>query len=404
MTYGVTYKRAWRFSTQLRYGLGVLLFAVWLFLPSLGKAQIEGIRCAPEPTDMFINYGNLVNCKIDPIKDVDFFRFSGAVGELIRVQIARQDGLGQPTFEVFGPDGAAVTSCSSLDTFISGAADCQLTLAGTYTIRINEQRDDGTVDYGLALERIVPLSVAAQPLASGQTRADEINAVGDIDAFFFSGNANDLYFVQIAGQSGFGKPVFEVFSPDGNLLCAKLDSSSTGTADCPLTQTGAHTILVNDLLRRNTVQYSLSLQCVSGNCPLPPPPPPPPESGPATPQTPIPCTGSRCRLPVTCNLPPALGTPCSNRIDLIAFVPRSALRLSDDSSTRAPSRIRFASRISNIPPGATADVRLRLTRTGKQVARRLKRSLIRVTGVLEIRNTAGTVINSTQVKIRIRRR
>ena len=54
MTHVVTYKRAWRFSTQLRYGLGVLLFAVWLFLPSLGKAQIEGIRCAPEPTDMFI--------------------------------------------------------------------------------------------------------------------------------------------------------------------------------------------------------------------------------------------------------------------------------------------------------------------------------------------------------------
>lgn len=66
--------------------------------------------------------------------------------------------------------------------------------------------------------------------------------------------------------------------------------------------------------------------------------------------------------------------------------------------------IRLAAGISNIPPGATADVRLGLTKTGKQVARRLTRRLIRVTGVLEIRNTAGTVINSTQVRIRIRRR
>lgn len=89
------------------------------------------------------------------------------------------------------------------------AADCQLTLVGTYTIRVNKQLDIGTIDYGLALERIVPLSAAAQPIASGQTRADEINAVGDLDAYFFSGNANDLYLVQIARQSG-GTPVFEV--------------------------------------------------------------------------------------------------------------------------------------------------------------------------------------------------
>lgn len=257
MTHVMTYKRAWRFSTLLRYGLGVLLFALWLFLPSLGKAQIEGIRCAPEPTDMFINYGNLINCQIDPIGDIDFFRFSGAPGELIRVQIATQDGIGTPTFEVFFPDGAPVPSCSQFFSTDPGVADCQLTQAGTYTIRVNENGANNTVDYGLALERIVPLSAAAQPLASTQTLAAEINAVGDIDAFFFSGNANDLYFVQIARQGGSGTPVFEVFSPDGNLLCAKLDFSNPGTADCQLTQTGAHTILVSERDSNNTVQYGL---------------------------------------------------------------------------------------------------------------------------------------------------
>lgn len=105
MTHVSTDKRARRFSTLLRYGLGVLLF-----LPSLGNAQIEGIRCAPEPTDMFIVHGNLINCKIDPAGDIDFFRFSGAAGELIRVQIADKDGVCCPTFEVFAPDAAPVPS------------------------------------------------------------------------------------------------------------------------------------------------------------------------------------------------------------------------------------------------------------------------------------------------------
>jgi len=105
---------------------------------------------------------------------------------------------------------------------------------------------------------------------------------------------------------------------------------------------------------------------------------------------------------VTCNLSPDLGTPCNNRIDLIAFVPRSALRLSGDESTRAPKRIQFAAGTSNIQAGATANVKLRLTKRGKRVVRMLKRS--RIKGVLEIRNTFGTLISNTPVKIKIRRR
>ncbi len=123
----------------LRVGLWILLL-----LPSLGKAQIiEEMLCAPEQTDMAIAYGNLVSCRIDPTDDVDFFRFSGAVGELIRVQIVEQErSAGHAAFEVFAPDGAPVTSCNKLVFEDPDAADCQLTQAGTYTIRVNEIGDD----------------------------------------------------------------------------------------------------------------------------------------------------------------------------------------------------------------------------------------------------------------------
>ena len=121
------------------------------------------------------------------------------------------------------------------------------------------------------------------------------------------------------------------------------------------------------------------------------------EAVPATPQSPIPCTGSRCLVPVICNLPQALGTPCTNRIDL--FVRRAAVRLGDAAPTRAPRRIRFAFGIANVPPGEPANVRLRLTSRGKRIARSGKR---RLSGVIEIRNTPGDIIDSTPVRIRIR--
>lgn len=73
MTRAITYKRVCHSSPLLRYCL-----AVMLLFPSVGKAVVEGIPCAPEPTDMIVGYGDVVNCRIDPVDDLDAFRFSGA--------------------------------------------------------------------------------------------------------------------------------------------------------------------------------------------------------------------------------------------------------------------------------------------------------------------------------------
>lgn len=111
------------------------------------------------------------------------------------------------------------------------------------------------------------------------------------------------------------------------------------------------------------------------------------------------CKSSGCRVPVTCNLPPGVGTRCRNRIKLFAFVRRGFVRMSDDTLAKAPRRIQFAFGISNIPAGETKNVRLRLTPRGREIAQSGKR---RLRGVFEIRNTPGTLIGRTPVTIRLR--
>ena len=121
---------------------------------------------------------------------------------------------------------------------------------------------------------------------------------------------------------------------------------------------------------------------------------------PASPQVPLPCTSARCRVPVTCNLPPALGTACTNRIDLFVRAPR---RLAEDVAGKAPRPVRFAFiNATNVPPGQTANVRLRVTRRGKRIVSASTTKMLR--GVIEIRNAPGTIIDTTQVKVRLRRR
>lgn len=101
------------------------------------------------------------------------------------------------------------------------------------------------------------------------------------------------------------------------------------------------------------------------------------------------CKNSGCRVPVTCNLAPALGTSCTNRINL--FVRARDVRLSEEPRAKAPKLTRFASAVANIPPGATETVRLKLTKRGKNI--------LRNRGVMEIRNSAATAIDRTTVRV-----
>ncbi|MGH8570260.1 MAG: hypothetical protein ACREXU_20200, partial [Gammaproteobacteria bacterium] len=108
------------------------------------------------------------------------------------------------------------------------------------------------------------------------------------------------------------------------------------------------------------------------------------------------CRSSSCKVKIACNLSPSSATHCANPIEV--FVRARALRGSDDAPARVARRIRFAFGVANIPPGGTANVRLKLTKRGKGIVKKKKK----LKGVLEIRNAVGTAISNTPVTIRFR--
>jgi hypothetical protein len=221
---------------------GSLIVSFALITP--GEAAVEGIPCTPEPTDMVIKYGDLINCSIDFAGDDDVFRFAGVAGETIVIQ--KIDAT------VYAPDGTRV-GCN-VDTFISGV--CSLTQTGTHTILVS---GDDAIRYTFALERVAPPSETAQPIQFGKTINDEINGIGDIDLFFFTGEAGDTVNVQTAKLGPkFASILVRIFEPDGA-------RSACDTVNCSLSQTGIHTILVWEYFNMDTIPYALTIQCV-GMC------------------------------------------------------------------------------------------------------------------------------------------
>jgi hypothetical protein len=109
------------------------------------------------------------------------------------------------------------------------------------------------------------------------------------------------------------------------------------------------------------------------------------------------CSGKNCTFQATCNLPPSPGALCTNQINVT--VPKKALRASGGATVKAP-RVRFASGIANVAPAQTENVRLKLTKRGRQFVRSGTKKTLKA--VMEIRNVAGTTISQIPVTLRLR--
>jgi len=133
--------------------------------------------------------------------------------------------------------------------------------------------------------------------------------------------------------------------------------------------------------------------------PPPPTPPPPLPAATAADQDPrVRCVGFNCRVRIKCDAVQGSTEPCNTRVDV--FIRAGALRVGEDAAAKARPRIRFAGAVTNIPPGGTTNLRLTLTRRGRQIVRTDRRNRLR--GVMEIRNSIGPV-QTVRVTIRLRR-
>lgn len=106
------------------------------------------------------------------------------------------------------------------------------------------------------------------------------------------------------------------------------------------------------------------------------------------------CNSAGCKIPITCKL----AQTCTNRIRLLARA--RDVRIPDDGRAKGPALLRLASAIASIPPGETRTIKLTLTRLGKDVVK--EKAKRRLKGIIEIRNAAGTAIDRTPVRIRLR--
>lgn len=241
--------------------LTVLALLCW---PHLVLAADESIPCAAEPTNMPVNYGDVIACSLATGVDSDTFTFNGAVGQKIIVQVTNTGAfLINPCIEVISPDGRSLAGrvCGGFSARI-GAPVLELDAAGEWRISVSENGFDNAGPYALTLARVAPGAAPNVPIEfDAAPTVDDLDPRIDIDLYTFQGEQDAQVRLVISNTTSFLiNPCIDLYAPDATRLAVQCGGFSA-LIDQTLPSRGLYRVVVSESGLDNAGPYTLSLAC-----------------------------------------------------------------------------------------------------------------------------------------------
>lgn len=215
---------------------------------------------APSPDAEALHYGELLEAEIAPQGDLDLYYFDVVAGEIVLLQMTWQEGTMRPCLQLIAPDNSRMEACQNS---FSNRIDTELSQTGRYTV-LADTFFLGTGNYSIVLERLIPASASADPLAFGQSVTDMIDPVGDLDLYTFDATDGDHVVIINSWQEGSMRPCLQLIAPD-NTRHVACNLAFSNEIDIALDQTGTYAVLA-DVFFGGTGTYTLHLRCISGAC------------------------------------------------------------------------------------------------------------------------------------------
>jgi len=118
----------------------------------------------PSASARLLRFNQNLADEINPTGDIDLYFFTGAINDLVTIQLTHQSGSGRPCLELFDPAGVPLGShCPNA---FSARIDKRLESTGTYTIRVSAW-NNGTMSYSVDLQCVGQCPQPQCPTVSG---------------------------------------------------------------------------------------------------------------------------------------------------------------------------------------------------------------------------------------------
>ena len=266
----------------------LLTLCYLVITPSMAAQSESPVACTEGVEPLNIVYGDHTtecNIEVGMPSDLDRFTFDANADDTIRIKLLSLTNGLDPRIEIRDPDGVVIkdTFCSGNDVFGNGiwcaiAFDMNLSLTGQHQISISDSGANETGNYQFQLE-IIPPDIAPPGIMYGSTESDIIDIGVDSDFFVINANENSDIRITVSSQTNGLDPRIEVWDPDGtaiiNTSCSGNDVFGNGikcifTFDLSISLTGTYLFATSDVGTNEGGSYDISLECLFGNCPLPP--------------------------------------------------------------------------------------------------------------------------------------
>jgi len=273
---------------RLLTNLGLLLTAVlflsvlvpnpsWALGPTTRNCPTEPAQNVPISSGLTYNGSN---CVLRTVGDVDSFQFNASASATYRIAL----GLGpSPTADVCvalyapGLPGSKIFSGCTVYSppyyWYSVVTNQKLTAAGLYTIVVSEPHD-AVMTYALTLERLNPAPPEAVPLVLAQRVDGQVATITAQNSYTFSGNTAGEYQITATVPTDTATDVcFDVYAPDGSVPVSNACTTYappyywyTAQANVTPSQIGTYVIVASTKGNDATVNYTLEVSCLLGNC------------------------------------------------------------------------------------------------------------------------------------------
>jgi hypothetical protein len=188
--------------------------------------------------------GQTVTGNLTAAGQTNTYTFSATAGEAVDL-FALNDPTNLVT-EIYGPTGSRVGGPTT-NTF---TGPINLTVPGTYTIRVRAADYETTGPYGISLTFLT--GRCGTGLVWGPPISGSMSSLAEVDSYTFSGNAGESVTINVQSSS-FTVGVF-VAGPNGTILANWLNGSSS----LDLSTTGTYTVCVYSFFQGGTGTYSAS--------------------------------------------------------------------------------------------------------------------------------------------------
>lgn len=202
-----------------------------------------------------LDFGEIKSGDLSMIGEIDVYVLSADINDILTIRFGKTSGAFYPSVYVYDMGGKAI--CGEFDDMIV-VYDCAINMTGQYFVFVGDYYAKSTGQYNILIQRMNKPGNFAN-IQRMQVVDGSLDLPAEIDAFSFTGQANEVVVITLTRNSGSFYPRLSVVNSLGVSIC-RASNEPTATVSCTLPTNGDYYLYVDDSRLSRSGTYTIQVR------------------------------------------------------------------------------------------------------------------------------------------------